>query len=80
MSYLKHIRQDLQDMHPYTVQNATGMVKLDAMENPFPLPERLQALLGERLGKVAVNRYPGSRIEELKHAIAHSVAWKKFAA
>ena len=73
MSYLKHIRQDLQDMQAYTVQNATGMVKLDAMENPFPLPERLQALLGEQLGKVAVNRYPGSRIEDLKHAIAQHV-------
>ena len=73
MSYLKHIRQDLQDMQAYTVQNATGMVKLDAMENPFPLPEQLQALLGERLGKVAVNRYPGSRIEDLKYAIAQHV-------
>jgi histidinol-phosphate aminotransferase len=73
MSYLKHIRRDLQDMQAYTVQKATGMVKLDAMENPYPLPDQLQALLGERLGKVAVNRYPGSRIEDLKHAIAQHV-------
>ena len=70
MSYLKHIRHDLQDMQAYTVQNATGMVKLDAMENPHHLPEHLQALLGERLGKVAINRYPGNRIDDLKQAIA----------
>ena len=30
MSYLKHIRHDLQDMQAYAVQDAVGMVKLDA--------------------------------------------------
>ena len=70
MSYLKHIRHDLQDMQAYSVQDAVGMVKLDAMENPHRLSPQLQAQLGERLGAVAVNRYPGSRIDDLKHAIA----------
>ena len=70
MSYLKHIRRDLQDMQAYTVQGASGMVKLDAMENPHRLTAELQAQLGERLGAVAVNRYPGSRIDDLKRAIA----------
>jgi histidinol-phosphate aminotransferase len=70
MSYIKHIRRDLQDMQAYTVQDASGMVKLDAMENPHRLSATLQAQLGERLGAVAVNRYPGSRIDDLKRAIA----------
>jgi histidinol-phosphate aminotransferase len=70
MSYLKHIRHDLQDMQAYSVQDAVGMVKLDAMENPHRLSAELQAQLGARLGAVAVNRYPGSRIEDLKRAIA----------
>ena len=70
MSYLKHIRRDLQDMQAYTVQDASGMVKLDAMENPHRLTAELQAQLGERLGAVAVNRYPGSRIDDLKREIA----------
>ena len=70
MSYLKHIRHDLQDMQAYSVQDAVGMVKLDAMENPHRLSPQLQAQLGERLGAVAVNRYPGSRIDDLKRAIA----------
>ena len=30
MSYLNHIRHDLQDMQAYAVQDAVGMVKLDA--------------------------------------------------
>ena len=67
---LRFIRQDIQSMHAYAIQDAVGMVKLDAMENPFPLPPELQRALGERLGAVAINRYPGARIEELKRALA----------
>ena len=70
MSYLKHIRHDLQDMQAYAVQDAVGMVKLDAMENPHRLSAELQAQLSARLGAVAVNRYPGKRIDDLKQAIA----------
>ena len=67
---LRFIRQDIQSMHAYAIQPSQGMVKLDAMENPFTLPGPLQAALGQRLGAVAVNRYPGQRIEDLKHALA----------
>jgi histidinol-phosphate aminotransferase len=66
---LNHIRQDVQSMHAYAVQDAAGMVKLDAMENPYTLPPALQAKLGERIGKLAINRYPGARIEDLKTAL-----------
>ena len=45
-------------MHAYAIQPSEGLVKLDAMENPFRLPEALQRELGERLGQVAINRYP----------------------
>ncbi|MGC4366695.1 histidinol-phosphate transaminase [Hydrogenophaga sp. R2] len=67
------IRQDVQSMHAYAVQDATGMVKLDAMENPYRLPEPLQQALGERLGAVALNRYPGPRVDDLKAALAQHV-------
>jgi histidinol-phosphate aminotransferase len=66
---LKHIRSDVQSMHAYAIQDSTGMVKLDAMENPYALPVELQAQLGARLGKLAINRYPGGRIEDLKAAL-----------
>ena len=52
------IRQDVKGMHAYAIQDSSGLVKLDAMENPFRLPEALQKELGERLGRVAINRYP----------------------
>jgi histidinol-phosphate aminotransferase len=63
------IRQDVQSMHAYAVQDSAGMVKLDAMENPFTLSSDLQAALGARLGAVAINRYPGARIDDLKTAL-----------
>ena len=65
---LRFIRDDVQAMHAYAVQDATGMVKLDAMENPYALLPDLQAQLGERLGRVALNRYPGARIQDLHAA------------
>ena len=69
-SPLQRIRADVQGMHAYAVQDSRGMVKLDAMENPFGLPPELQAELGKRLGAVAINRYPGERVSELQRALA----------
>jgi histidinol-phosphate aminotransferase len=69
----RYIRQDVQSMHGYAIQPSAGMVKLDAMENPFPLPEALRHELGKRLANVAINRYPGSRIDDLRAALARYV-------
>jgi histidinol-phosphate aminotransferase len=62
------IRQDVVSMHAYAVQPSEGLLKLDAMENPFELPPALQAALGERLSKLAINRYPSPR----QHALLAS--------
>ena len=64
------IRQDIQPMHAYAVQPSAGMVKVDTMENPFRLPPELQRELGERLGRVAINRYPADGTERLREALA----------
>ena len=42
----QRIRSDIQSMAAYAVQDATGLLKLDAMENPHRLPPELQAELG----------------------------------
>ena len=63
------IRQDVQAMHAYAIQDSAGMAKLDAMENPYQLPPVLQAELGQRLGALAINRYPGARVDELRAAL-----------
>ena len=64
------IRQDIVSMHAYAIQDSVGMVKLDAMENPHHLPLDLQQKLGERLGKLALNRYPNGRVNDLRMALA----------
>jgi histidinol-phosphate aminotransferase len=66
----KLIRQDVQSMHAYAIQDSAGMVKLDAMENPHRLPAALQAHLGQRLGALALNRYPDGRVNDLRRALA----------
>jgi histidinol-phosphate aminotransferase len=67
---LDRIRTDIQSMHAYAIQDSAGLVKLDAMENPHRLSPELQAALGARLGALALNRYPGARINDLRVALA----------
>ena len=66
----RRIRQDVQSMHAYAIQDSIGMVKLDAMENEHRLAEELQDALGKRLGALALNRYPDGRVNDLRHALA----------
>ena len=67
---LQRIRADVRALHAYTVQSAQGLLKLDAMENPFTLSPELQAALGQRLGALELNRYPGPRYADLQAALA----------
>ncbi len=55
------IRPDVLAMSSYAVADPRGLIKLDAMENPFPLPAALAAELGRHLAEVALNRYPAPR-------------------
>ena len=68
-SLLKIVRDDVRALAAYHVPDASGLVKLDAMENPYTLPPELQQQLGERLGALALNRYPVPSYASLKAAI-----------
>ncbi len=63
------IRADVRALSAYHVPDASGFVKLDAMENPYTLPVSLQHELGKRLGALALNRYPVPTYAGLKAAI-----------
>jgi histidinol-phosphate aminotransferase len=52
------IRDDVRAMKAYPVAQADGLVKLDAMENPYGLPQSLQREIAEAVSRVAINRYP----------------------
>lgn len=52
------VRPDVLALTSYPVADATGFVKLDAMENPYPLPPDLRDALAQRLAHVPIHRYP----------------------
>ena len=64
------VRPEICALSPYTTASADGMIKLDAMENPFPLPDAVRGRLGAALAKVAVNRYPDIAADRVKQALA----------
>lgn len=63
------IRPEIRALSAYHVPDAGGFVKLDAMENPYVLPETLRADLGHRLSEIALNRYPVPSYAALKEKI-----------
>jgi histidinol-phosphate aminotransferase len=71
---LSLIRDEVRAMSAYHVPSADGMVKLDAMENPFSLPPALARQLGERLASVALNRYPPADPAAFKRRLAQAVS------
>lgn len=71
---LSVIRDDVRAVSAYPVPSAAGMIKLDAMENPFGLPHALALDLGARLARVALNRYPPSDPAEFKRKLAQAAA------
>lgn len=64
------IRAELLAQQAYPVAESDGFIKLDLMENPYPLPQGLRATLAERLAQTALNRYPLPGYRTLKQALA----------
>lgn len=56
----------------YQVDDAGNRIKLDAMENPYPLPAALRAELASLLGEAPLNRYPDPQARGLKARIRAS--------
>jgi histidinol-phosphate aminotransferase len=63
------IRPEILASFAYPVADATGLIKLDAMENPYEFPLQLRAGLQEQLAKLAFNRYPVPSYNKLKLAL-----------
>jgi histidinol-phosphate aminotransferase len=62
------VRPEILALQAYQVADSAGMVKLDAMENPYRLPEGLRKQMGAVLAEAEVNRYPdptGLKLREL---------------
>ncbi len=73
MSPEKLVRPEILALKEYHVPEAAGLVKLDAMENPYSLPEALRDELGARLAQTPLNRYPDPTARELRSLIAEKM-------
>jgi histidinol-phosphate aminotransferase len=68
------VRGDIRALSRYTVPDAAGFIKLDAMENPYPLPADLATALGAAVSRVPINRYPDANGNAVKAALREALA------
>ena len=70
---LQTIRPVIKEIQAYHVADASGLIKLDAMENPYQLSGDLKAKLQVKLSEAELNRYPdpsaGSLRKKLKQVM-----------
>jgi histidinol-phosphate aminotransferase len=64
------LRPEVLALHAYHVPPATGMIKLDAMENPYLLPQNLRDEIARLAADAEINRYPDAAAHQLKTSIA----------
>ncbi|MBK1693450.1 histidinol-phosphate transaminase [Chromatium weissei] len=70
----KLIRPEIRAINAYHVPAATGFIKLDAMENPYSLPETLAAEWHETLHRAELNRYPDPTAQQLQKMLREAMA------
>lgn len=70
MSFIeKWLRADIRAINAYHVPSANKMVKLDAMESPFALPDELIEQYLAYLADAQLNRYPSPSADELNQTL-----------
>lgn len=70
----KLIRAEIRALKAYAVPPARGLIKLDAMENPYTWPPTMVAAWLEALRGVALNRYPDAAAGALKQRLRTQLA------
>jgi len=63
------VRPDVHALTAYHVAKADGLIKLDANESPYGLPEAIRRELGAALATVPLNRYPDGAGDAVKAAL-----------
>ncbi|MCW5625952.1 MAG: histidinol-phosphate transaminase [Burkholderiales bacterium] len=63
------LRPEILALSAYHVADARGLIKLDAMENPYGLPPELRAEVARIAADAALNRYPDPQAKGLKRRL-----------
>ena len=60
------IRDEVRALAGYHIPDPAGMVKLDAMENPYHLPDDVRGQIAAIVSQAEINRYPDAGAARLK--------------
>lgn len=63
------VRPEIRAISAYHVQSSSGLIKLDAMENPYGWPQAMRDEWAELLRRTDVNRYPDPHADALREQI-----------
>ena len=64
------MKPSVRKLKAYTIDETPCRIKLDAMENPYTMPEEIQQEIAEAARTAQINRYPDPSAKQLKQAIA----------
>ncbi len=67
------VRPEIRALRAYHVPDASGLIKLDAMENPYGWPEGLKAEWLETLRDAELNRYPDPQGRAVQAALREAM-------
>jgi len=68
-------RPELRSLRAYEAEEAAGLIKLDANENPCPPPAGLMARIGAAAAALELNRYPDPAAASLRRVLADRCGW-----
>lgn len=67
------VRPEIQRLQAYQVPSAEGMIKLDAMENPYAWPPEMVAAWLQLIRRAPLNRYPDAQAAALKKRLRQTM-------
>jgi histidinol-phosphate aminotransferase len=67
------VRAEIRALSAYHVPASTGLIKLDAMENPYAWPAELVQAWQSRLASAELNRYPDPQATALKDQLRRAM-------
>ncbi|MBI1422728.1 MAG: histidinol-phosphate transaminase [Gammaproteobacteria bacterium] len=69
----KWVRRPIRELAAYHVPDASGFIKLDAMENPYTWPAEIVESWLTQLRTVSLNRYPDPAANDLKQLLIQTM-------